>query len=73
MSCVQLGTPENPVCTPAEICLYRLSQVPTTSPDHKAAAWRCTPAKPERVRMKCRASGRSRIKPSCTAWLLIVA
>jgi hypothetical protein len=64
VSNVQYGIPEIAKPSPAGTCLASAVQVDVMSPDHDAAAYRCMPAKPLRVRMKTRRSGWAARSPS---------
>lgn len=44
ISVPQYGTPLIPVFTPTETCVFSVSQVDCTSPDHRNEAYRCMPA-----------------------------
>src|SRR5882724_8358739 len=70
LSRVQYGMPDTEKPSPAGICFLSAVQVDVMSPDHDAAANRCWPAKPLRVRMKTRWFAATARCPSYTAWLL---
>src|SRR6185503_20288917 len=55
ISVPQNGIPERPVLTATGTCVFSVSQVEYTSPDHRNAPYRCMPGAP----LRCSANGRS--------------